>query len=155
MFHNSWNKAAASQIVPMDFILFLFSDYSRKIINILLYFVKYCKILRNMMKRIFYVNAYLETKTSKIVSASKSSSGKNIQGNRSFYVNAYMTKLRLPRLFLPRRVRQGKTFKETDLFMWTHITKRRLPRLFLSSKGFVRENIHWKQIFLCERILRN
>ena len=27
VFHNCWKKAAASQIFPVDFILFLFLDY--------------------------------------------------------------------------------------------------------------------------------
>ena len=37
VFHNCWNKAAASKIFVVDFILFLFSGYYREIGNILMW----------------------------------------------------------------------------------------------------------------------
>ena len=45
VFHNCWNKAAASQIFSIDFILFLISDYCWKIVNILIYSTKYGKMM--------------------------------------------------------------------------------------------------------------
>ena len=44
-FYYCWNKAAASQIFPVEFILFLFSDYCWEIVNILIYVNKYSEII--------------------------------------------------------------------------------------------------------------
>ena len=66
VFHNCWNKAAVLQIFPVDFILF--SNYCWEIVNILIYSIKYCKIMPWMMEqKIFCVNTYYETKPFKIV----------------------------------------------------------------------------------------
>ena len=41
MFHNCWNKTAASQIFPVDFIFYFFSDDYKKIVIILMYLTNY------------------------------------------------------------------------------------------------------------------
>ena len=46
VFPSCWNKVAASQIFPIDIILFLFLDYCWEIVNILIYLTKYSKIVR-------------------------------------------------------------------------------------------------------------
>ena len=70
MFHNCWNKAAVSQIFPVDFIPF--SDYCTEIhiIKILIYSTKYRKILPWTRKqKIFCVNTYYKTYSVKIIQA--------------------------------------------------------------------------------------
>ena len=65
-----WNKAAASQVFSINFILFLFSDYCWEIVNILIYTTIYSKIMPwTMEQKIFCVKTYYETKSSKIVQA--------------------------------------------------------------------------------------
>ena len=66
MFHHHWNKAAASQIFPVDFIHFLISDSSQEIVNILIYLTKYTEILIWMMEqKIFCVKTCYKTKSFK------------------------------------------------------------------------------------------
>ena len=55
VFLNCWNKPAASQILPLDFILFFVSDYCRKIVTIFIYLTKYSEIIPWMMEQIFCV----------------------------------------------------------------------------------------------------
>ena len=51
-----------SKLLPIDFILFLFSDYGLEIVNIQIYLIKYNEILLCMMKqKIFYVKMYCNT----------------------------------------------------------------------------------------------
>ena len=61
VFHNYWNKAGASQIFSIYFILFLFSDYCWEIVNILVNSTKYSKVMPWMKK------TYYKTKFFKIV----------------------------------------------------------------------------------------
>ena len=50
------NKTVASQLFPVDFILFLFSDYSWEMVKILIYLTKYTKLMPwTMEQKIFCV----------------------------------------------------------------------------------------------------
>ena len=64
------NKAAASQIFLVDSIIFLFSNYGRKIINILIYSTKYSEIMPwTMEQKMFSRKTYYETKSFKTIQA--------------------------------------------------------------------------------------
>ena len=68
VFRNCLNKAARRQIFPVDLIFFL--DYWREIDNILVYLIRYSKImLWTMEQKIFCVKTYYETQFFKIALA--------------------------------------------------------------------------------------